>query len=104
MFFILAYFCYLFFRRARSKSYSQAKLRSNIYVACGLAIVFSMVAIALDRVSGGAISALLPRLVFYGEATGLVAFGISWLTASRVLPVITAKEERFSPLREVNPE
>ena len=104
MFLILAYFCYLFFRRARSRSYSQAKLRSNIYVACGFAIVLSIVVIALDRVSGGVISGLLPRLVFYGEATALVAFGISWLTASRVLPVITAEEERFSPLREVNPE
>jgi hypothetical protein len=104
MFLILAYFCYLFSRRARSKNYSQAKLRSGIYVACAIAIVLSIVVIALDHVSGGTISARLPRLVFYGEATGLVAFGISWLTASRVLPVITAKEERFSPLRDVNPD
>ena len=34
---------------------------------------------------------------------GLIAFGISWLTASRILPVITSKEERFSPLSDQVP-
>jgi hypothetical protein len=34
---------------------------------------------------------------------GLIAFGISWLTASRTIPGITRADERFSPLREDNP-
>ena len=33
-------------------------------------------------------------LVFWGETVGLVSFGISWLTASRVLPLITLPSER----------
>ena len=104
MFLILAYFCYLFYRRARSKGYPQARARSAIYILCGTAILCSIAALAVDRFAGGALSSALPRLTFYGEATGLVAFGISWLTASRVLPLITAPQERFSPLRAVNPE
>ncbi len=35
------------------------------------------------------------RLTFYGEMAGLLAFGIAWLTASRVLPVVTNADERF---------
>jgi hypothetical protein len=35
---------------------------------------------------------------------GLVAFGISWLNASHVLPVVNRPSERFSPLADRNPD
>ncbi len=105
MFIILAGFCYVFYRRARVKGYMQADVRAVIYVLCGVAIVLAMLAIAVDKISGGALSTAMTslglngaRLTFYGEHVGLVAFGISWLTASRVLPIITREDERFSPL------
>ncbi|MEO7323211.1 MAG: hypothetical protein ABIW82_00110 [Dokdonella sp.] len=97
MFLILAYFCYMFFRRAKDKGHPQAKARAGIYAACGIAILLAILALALDNFFPASLSARIPRLRFYGEATGLVAFGISWLTASRVLPGITRKDERFSP-------
>lgn len=103
MFLVLAYFCLLFFRRAKAKGYPQAKVRSAIYVACGVTIVLAIVVLGFDRLAGGVLRAAVPRLTFYGEAAALIAFGISWLTASRVLPWITAKNERFSPVRATNP-
>jgi hypothetical protein len=99
MFLILVYFCYSFYRRALSKGHRQAKVRAGIYVVCGIAIVASILTLAFDRLSGGILSSKVPRLTFYGEATGLIAFGISWLTASCVLPVITNQDERFSPFK-----
>src|ERR1041385_2165971 len=103
MFLILTYFCYGFFRRARSKGHPQARARAAIYALCGIAILLSIITLAFDHFSGGALSATIPRLTFYGEATSLSAFGFSWLIASRVLPVVTRQDERFSPLREHNP-
>lgn len=103
MFLILAFFCRVFYQRAMQKGYPQAKARAAIYVACGAAIVLAIVALAADHFSGGALSARVPRLVFYGESVGLIAFGISWLTASRTIPGLTREDERFSPLRDVNP-
>lgn len=97
MFLILAYFCYMFFRRAKDKGHPQAKARAGIYAVCGIAILLAILALAMDNLFPQSLSAHIPRLRFYGEATGLVAFGISWLTASRVLPGITRKDERFSP-------
>ncbi len=97
MFLILAYFCYTFYRRARDKGHPQAKTRAAIYALCGVAIFLAILVLAIDNLFGGSLSARIPRLTFYGEATGLVAFGISWLTASRVLPIITRQDERFSP-------
>lgn len=103
MFLILAYFCRCFYRRAMRKGYPQAKFRAAVYAACGAAIVGSIVVLGLDQLLKGAWARHIPRLVFYGEAVGLVAFGISWLTASRTIPIITRSDERFSPLRENNP-
>ena len=103
MFLILAYFCFGFYQRARSKGHPQAQARAAIYALCGIAILLSMLVLAIDGLSRGTLSAAVPRLTFYGEATALIAFGISWLVASRVLPVVTRQDERFSPLRARNP-
>lgn len=104
MFFILAYFCWEFLRRARDKGHWEAKLRAGIYAACAIAILASIAVLAFNGLLHGAIKDRVPYLTFYGETTGLVAFGISWLTASRVLPLVTRPGERFSPLRASNPE
>lgn len=103
MFLILVFFCRVFYKRAMDKGYPQAKARAAIYAACGAAIVLAILVLAADHFSGRALSARVPRLVFYGESVGLIAFGISWLTASRTIPGLTRADERFSPLREANP-
>lgn len=94
MFLILAYFCYIFFLRARVKGYPQAHLRAIIYTICGITIVISVLILGIDYFGSGILSATAARLTFYGEGTGLIAFGISWLTASRILPFLTSKAER----------
>lgn len=103
MFLVLTYMCYEFYERAIAKGHPQATARAILYAMCGVAIFLSIIVLALDNLTGGAMGASIPRLTFYGEATGLVAFGISWLTASRVLPGLTRQDERFSPFRDRNP-
>jgi hypothetical protein len=98
MFLILAYFCLVFFRRARAKGHTEAIRRAFVYAACGIAIIAAIAAMAIDTLAGGVLSSAIPRLVFYCERTALVAFGISWLTASRILPGLTRSDEQFSPL------
>lgn len=100
MFAVLANFCLIFYRRARTKGYLEANRRAAVYASCGIVIVVSILAIAADNVMNGALSDHIPRLTYYGESTSLVAFGISWLTASRVLPVLTRLDERFSPFSD----
>jgi len=45
--------------------------------------------------AGPQIDAAFPNYVFWLEATGLVSFGVSWLTASKTIPVITNPRERY---------
>lgn len=105
LFLILAYLCWGFFHRARAKRYKQATVRSWIYAACGIAMLLSIGSLAVETFTqGGMTLHIHSRFVFYGEALGLVAFGVSWLTASRTLPFLTSRDERFSPLRPNNPD
>jgi vacuolar-type H+-ATPase subunit I/STV1 len=99
MFLVLAYFCYTFYNRARAKGYSEANRRAFIYSLCGMAIFASISLLAIDAFTGQKLSAKLPRFIFYGETVSLVAFGVSWLIASRVLPFFSRADERFSPLQ-----
>ena len=104
MFFILAFFCYEFFVRARRKGHPRAMARAFIYAVCGIAILVSILVMGSNVLLEGALAARIPRLNFFEESEGLLAFGISWLIASRVLPLVTRPDERFSPLRDRNPE
>ncbi len=104
MFLILAVFCYMFFRRARDKGHSQARLRAYIYAICGVTIVASILIIGMDALSGGMISSRISRLMFYGERAGLVAFGVAWLSASHVFPLLTSELERLSLFSDRAPE
>jgi len=93
LFLTLAYFCYTFFERAREKKYPLAELRAWIYAFCGLIITLVVIILGYDYFSDRALSTKFDRLIFYGEKAGLIFFGIAWLTASRLSPFVTIKDE-----------
>jgi len=95
MFLVLTFFCYLFYKRARSKEYKEANRRAVVYATCGVVIVASIALLVFDELAGGILNEKISRLVFYCEKSALMAFGVSWLTASRVLPFLTNSNERI---------
>ena len=99
MFLILAWFCLIFWRRARAKRHTQALRRATLYALCGVAIIGAMAVLALNALLGNAWLQTVPRLVLWGEATALTAFGIAWLTASHAVPWLNQASERFAPWR-----
>lgn len=96
MFSVLAIFCYFFLVRAWKKGWAQARARAVLYGMCGLAIILSMAGMAADHLMDNLLSNNFNRFTFFAEATGLVAFGIAWLTASRILPYLTRSDEKLS--------
>lgn len=95
MFIILAVFCWFFYNRAHEKNDKgsvEAGRRMVIYLLCGTTIVVAMLAMGINALAGSPVS----RMVWYGETASLIAFGISWLTAARVVPLISKPEERPS--------
>ena len=97
LFAILGYFCWRFRKTAKLKvnRYPQARIRVHVYELCFAGMVISWVMAAVYFAAPTAINAAFPAYVFWLEALGLVSFGFSWLAASRVLPVITNRRERF---------
>ena len=69
--------------------------RAIIYALSGITILLAILVLLFDNLSGDLLQARVPRLTFYGERAALIAFGISWLTASRFIPGITRDDERF---------
>ena len=95
MFLILAELCRIFYLRAREKKLANANRRAFLYAGCGIGILLSIAILALDHALGGAFVEKAPRLVFYCERAGLIAFGIAWLAASHILPGFTDRQERW---------
>ncbi|MEM7705661.1 MAG: hypothetical protein AAF358_08925 [Pseudomonadota bacterium] len=94
MFLILAAFCLYFLGRARQKGHLSAQIRVVIYALCFIVIVAAVGVIAIDYLAGHPISKNIPRLVFFGEMAALLAFGVAWLVAARIIPVLASKDER----------
>jgi hypothetical protein len=95
MFSILAYFCCLFRQRACGKGHSEAIRRARVYATCGVLILLSIAIPLVDVISQHRLSDSWKSLTFWDEALGLTAFGVSWLTASRVTPGLASPAERF---------
>lgn len=101
VFAILGYFCWRFRRTAMTKThkYPEAKNRVHVYTIClvgmiGCWLMAAAYAIAY-LVADNALDKMFPNYVFWLEALGLVSFGVSWLAASRTIPIITNRKERF---------
>jgi hypothetical protein len=100
LFVILTYFCITFFRRARVKAAREAKRRMGVYVLCAVGIVGAIAVLLVDIIfnmilHSDWLDTHVPWLFFYAETLALTAFGVSWLTASHVLPYLNAPEERY---------
>ncbi|MGD8912341.1 MAG: hypothetical protein PVJ68_06310 [Candidatus Thiodiazotropha sp.] len=93
MFLSLSIFCYIFYKRAKSKSHPDAKKRALIYAFCGTVIIFCILAIGIHNAVSGDEVISNSRITFWGELIALLAFGISWLTASQKLLI---KKDRAS--------
>lgn len=102
MFVILAIFCWFFYNRAHEKSDRgsvEAGRRMVVYQVCGATIVISMAVMAIDALTGSNV----PRMIWMGETAALIAFGLSWLTAARVAPLLSNPEERPYSLKSSQP-
>ena len=107
MFAILAAFCYIFYAHAKKKKDERrtaARRRMIVYLASLASIVLAGIAMLVDYVMGGRISAAWPTFVFWAEFVGLVSFGTAWITASYVVPGLAhERRERYQLFRHVNP-
>jgi hypothetical protein len=95
LFVILGYFCWAFRRRASKKLYAEAKIRMKIYSLCLGGMVVVLLSAIYYKTNQEHLDIVFPAYLFWMEALGLVSFGLSWLVASRTLPLISNPHERY---------
>ncbi|MEM7764904.1 MAG: hypothetical protein AAF290_12635 [Pseudomonadota bacterium] len=93
LFTILAYFCLGPFREHIRNAGGKAGRRDNIYLACGVVMVASMIAIGIGNLPPVKEFATGIRLTYWGEAAALCAFGVAWITAGKVIPWLADDKE-----------
>lgn len=99
MFASLGVFSLIFYLRARAKPDKEARIRrATVYAVCTVVIFGAIIALGLHWLLAPKGQPTESTFVFYGEAAALIAFGISWLTASHFLPFVTGEGEMTGPL------
>jgi hypothetical protein len=93
MFATLAWFCWSFFQRTKTKLHQrEAARRRAAYAFCGIGIVVSMLVMAAQHLFHWWPDT---SATFMLEAVGLGLFGLSWLIASHFLPFFEHPSERM---------
>lgn len=102
LFLVLTAFCRIFYLRAKRKCEqsptqkpTKAGRRMVIYSICAVAILGAVAALGVGVIFD--LGEEYRGFVFAGESAGLFAFGISWLTASKVVPWLADDGERLHP-------
>ncbi len=93
LFAILAYFCFVPFRKNTKGKGGKKGRRSKIYLTCGIIMVGCILCIGVtslilsDEVTKGL------RITYWAELVALVAFGIAWIVAGKYFsPLVDEKE------------
>ena len=100
LFLILAYFCFVFWKKTHASENPFKKRRSPVYAACGIIMLTCIVAIAAANWFFGDTAKAL-RITFWGEWIALWAFGVAWIVAGKSLPFLSEPSERPKLLADV---
>ncbi len=96
LFLVLAYFCLIPFRKNTKGKGGKKGLRSGIYLACGVAILGALGIASILTWTLCSATVDEYRIVYWGEAVALHAFGIAWMTAGKVFPFLADKGDTLS--------
>ncbi len=93
LFIILAYFCLGPFRKNLRDQSGKKGLRNKIYLFCGIVMLLCIVGIAGASLilSSEVVEQL--RIVYWGEAIALDAFGFAWFVSGKALGVFAEPDE-----------
>ena len=101
LFVILAYFCFVSFRKVTEEPGVKKNRRNKIYFLCGLLIVASMVVMVLTKTDVFKAIAAEYRVTYWAEFVALVSFGFAWIVAGKAIPYLVDEAERYDPFNDV---
>ena len=99
LFSILAWFCFVPFRKNTKGKGGKKGKRAKLYFACGSVIVASMAVGLVGKLVLPCEKAASLDLIFWVEAISLGAFGVAWIVAGKVIPLLVNDEDALKLFR-----
>lgn len=93
LFSILAFFCFVPFRRNTKGKGGKKGRRSKIYFACGCIMVGCMMSLAVTNLILSDETIKAYSLTYWAEAIALCAFGFAWIVAGKYFSPFVDKDE-----------
>ena len=98
LFLILAYFCFIPFRRSTRGVKGKKGRRSIIYLICGSVMILCMLVLAYAKLTLTLEEMDALRVMYYAEAVALVAFGIAWIVSGKKIGLLTDDDEKLKSI------
>lgn len=95
LFSILAYFCFGPFRTKLKDAKGKRAGRRRIYFACGCIMVACIVVAAIATLTMDCKVLEMKRIIYWAEAIALTAFGVAWIVAGKVIPLLVDEDQAW---------
>jgi len=93
LFAILAYFCLGPFRENTKGKTGKKGRRSKIYFICGWIMILCILGIGLANLTMSDETIKTLKITYWGEAIALIAFGVAWIVAGKVIRPLVDDED-----------
>lgn len=100
LFLILAWFCFVPFRKNTKGRGGKKGRRAKLYFACGVIMLAAMTAGLIGKLIMTCEQVDAIDLIYWVEAVALGAFGVAWITAGKIIPALVDDEEALKIFRK----
>jgi hypothetical protein len=100
LFIILAYFCFIPFRKNTKGKKGKKGLRSKIYFICGSVMIGCMFCMLIAKLALSDKTMKMFRITYWAEAIALGAFGFAWIVAGKYLRFLVDDDEALRLFRK----
>lgn len=99
LFLILAWFCFVPFRRNTKGKGGKKGTRAKLYFACGSIMVVCLLVGLIGKLFLSCETAASLDLIFWVEAIALGAFGVAWIVAGKFIPWLVDEDQALKLFR-----
>ena len=99
LFLILTYFCFVPFLGDTWGAGIKQMRRAIVYLFCGCVMLLSMAILLYSWLAMDPEVVAQKRLVYYGEAAALIAFGFAWMVSGKFIPYFADDDEALRLFR-----
>lgn len=99
LFSILAWFCFVPFRKNTKGKGGKKGRRAKLYFICGSVMVAAMAAGLIGKLLLTCQQVADLDLIYWVEAIALGAFGVAWIVAGKIIPMLVSDEDALKLFR-----